>query len=196
MVARSVGHEPNTGAASYWRACEPSVAASPEAPGADAGLQTELFERAIDLFRAGDFAQAKIFFERAANGPLRDMAHSARVHARICQQRTSRDGPSLQDAEDHYNYGIALLNSGNLESAAKHLETAVELSPDKDHYHYSFALCCGLQNDFEKAYAHLQRAIELWPQNRTLARHDPDFARLSNLPPLQKLLSLEQSGDE
>jgi Flp pilus assembly protein TadD len=150
--------------------------------------QAKLFGKAVDLFRRGNFGQAKGLFEKAASGPLREVAHVARVHARICEQRISRFAPELSSAEDHYNYAIALINRRELPAAEKHLQEAVKLAPNGDHIHYALALARGLRGDVLLARESLKRAIELEPRNRTHARNDPDFAEFAHLPPIVSLL--------
>lgn len=166
----------------------PDRAAGGALAGGDAAIQSGLYDKAIGLFRSGAFAQAKEVFDKAAAGPTLEIAHSARAHARMCEQRMERATAPLHSAEDYYNYGVALLNRGELETAGKHLEKAVALSPGQDHYHYTLALCCGLRRDLQQAYTHLKQAIELQPRNRAHARNDPDFASFVRQPPLVALL--------
>ncbi len=166
----------------------PEPAAGQALAGGDAAVQSGLYDKAIGLFRSGAFAQAKEVFDKAATGPTLEIAHSARAHSRMCEQRMERAVAPLHGAEDYYNYGVALLNRGELETAGKHLEKAVALSPGQDHYHYTLALCCGLRRDLQQAYAHLKRAIELQPRNRAHARNDPDFASFVRQQPLVGLL--------
>jgi tetratricopeptide (TPR) repeat protein len=154
--------------------------------------QSGFFEKAIALFHAGNFQKAKALFEKAAAGPAREVAHSAKIHARICEQRTNKAAPSLTSADDYYNYGVALLNRRELEAAEKHLERAVNLAPNQDHLYYALALCSGLRGDIQQAHANLKRAIELQPRNRAQARNDPDFADLLQQPLLEELLFPER----
>jgi Flp pilus assembly protein TadD len=166
---------------------EDKPAAGAAGPSIGPQEQAELFDRAIESFRAGGFAQAKRLFERAAAGPVREMAHSARVHARICERRMG-EAAAPSDAEGHYNYGIALINRRELDRAEAHLQQALKLAPNGDHIHYALALARGLRGEIRLASESLRRAIEINPRNRTQARNDPDFAEFSHLPPLAALL--------
>lgn len=132
----------------------------------DSGAQTRLFESAAGLFHAGNFLRAKRLFEQAARGPLREMAHSARVHVRMCERR--------------------------FQQAGRHLQRALTQLPRGDHLYYAIALCRGLSGGLEGAYAHMRRAIEFEPRNRTVARNDPDFAQIGQQPPLCELLYPER----
>ena len=146
------------------------------------------FEAAIRLFRAGEFREAKQRFDELAGASPSEVAHAARAHSRMCEQRLSKQPLALATAEDHYHYGIALINARRLEEARQEVETALRMAPNSDHIHYALALCLGLKGDLPAAHAHLKRAIELQPKNRMLARSDPDFAEIAKRPPLSDLL--------
>ena len=140
--------------------------------------QPAIFDEAVRTLHAGDFKRAKALFEQAAAGPNLEMAHAARIHARMCEHRMSKAAPQLTSAEDHYNFAITLMNQRSLEKAEEHLLQALNMSSDADHLHYAMALCLGLRGDVEGACKHLERAIELQPKNRQMARNDPDFVEL------------------
>ncbi len=154
--------------------------------------QAELFGKAIELFRQADFARARELFGKAAGGPASEVAHAARTHARMCEQRLSRGEPAASTAEEHYNLGVALLNRRDLETAERHLREALKLDPAREYIYYVLALAQGLRGDVYGAGESLKRAIELEPRVRAQARSDPDFAGLIRQPPLAGLLRTDQ----
>jgi tetratricopeptide (TPR) repeat protein len=158
--------------------------------------QTAAFDRAVTMFHKGNWTEARTLFELAASGPVREMAHSARVHLRVCEQRVKPTSAEPATAEDHYNLAVALMNRRELERAEHHLSTAAGLSPVRDHIYYALALTQGLRGDFQRAGDNLRRAIELNPRNRSDARRDPDFAAFIHQPPLAAALreDKEQGG--
>jgi tetratricopeptide (TPR) repeat protein len=159
----------------------------------DSQAQTRVFESAIGFFHAGNFLKARQLFEQAAKGPAREMAHSARVHARMCERRIAKHELSLGTADDLYYYAVTLINERRLQQAEQHLQRALAQIPRGDHLYYAIALCRGLSGDLEGAYAHMKRAIEFEPRNRTIARNDPDFAEIGQQPPLCELLYPERT---
>ena len=171
------------------------VAAPAPAPPSTQPTQPGLFEKGIALFREGRFAEARGFFDKAAEGPILEMASSARAHARMCELRIDRAAPDLKTAEDYYNCGVALLNQRRLREAEAHLEEALRLAPQGDHIHYALALSRGLGGDIQRASQNLRRAIELRPGNRGQARNDPDFAGLLQQPPIAALLLVGSEAD-
>ena len=170
--------------------------ASTAEPSVNRDKQVQFYERAMELFHAGDFATAKDAFEAAIAGPSREMAHSARVYQRVCERRLGVGEVKLPTPEDHYNYAITLINRRQLDSAFQHLEEALETKPNADHIHYALALTYGLQGKFERAATHLVRAIEIEPKNRNIARNDIDFESFSGAPPIRAVLYPERKSPE
>jgi tetratricopeptide (TPR) repeat protein len=160
----------------------------------NAARQLSSFEAAMKLFHARKLKEARDLFETAASGPERDVAQRARLHIAMCDRRLQQATVNLGSAEDHYNYGVALINSRNIGEARAHLERALEMAPGSDHIHYALALAQALSGDVVNAHENLKRAIELEPRNRIMARQDADFAPLANQPPFDALLYPEKKG--
>jgi tetratricopeptide (TPR) repeat protein len=150
--------------------------------------QMKRFEEAIRLFRKQDFALARTAFERALDGPKGEVAHNARLHISMCDRRMQSAPVEFATAEEHYNYGIARLNTRELLVARRHFESALAMSPNGDHILYGLALCCGLGGDLQGCYENLKRAIDLQPKNRVIARQDPDFNTIAQHPVFIQLL--------
>ena len=149
----------------------------PQAPAVTSGAkQLAAFEAAMKQFHARKFKEARDLFEEAAAGPERDVAQRSRLHTAMCDRRLQQAPVlNLGSAEEHYNYGVALMNARNVAEARAHLEKALLLAPGEDHIHYALALAQGLSGDFVSAHENLRVAIELEPRNRMIARQDADF---------------------
>jgi tetratricopeptide (TPR) repeat protein len=156
--------------------------------------QLSNFEAASRLFHARKFQEARDLFLLAAAGPERDVAHRAKLHAEMCSQRLGQPEIQCKTAEDHYNYGVALLNSRRVPEACSYLERALQLSPDSDHIHYALAVAHSLGGDPNRSHQHLKRAIELEPKNRLIARQDTDLAGIVTQPQFQALLYPEKKS--
>ena len=165
-----------------------------QAPGITKSLdkQQQHYEEGVRLFHAKIFDRAGSFFQRATQGPNRTLAHHAQVHFQICQKRMQPQEVKLTTAEDHYNYAVTLINARRLKEAAEHLELALRMAPKGDHLHYALAATQALQGNPQAAYEKLRAAIELRPQNRILARSDPDFSGILDYPPIALLLQLDR----
>jgi tetratricopeptide (TPR) repeat protein len=70
------------------------------------------------------------------------------------------------------------VNAGNYDEALTQLRAATAESPEHDHALYMLASVLALRDEVDEAVPLLLRAIELNPDNRALARHDPEFHAL------------------
>ena len=154
--------------------------------GAEAQLRR--YEEAYRLFRSQNFPQAKTAFERAIEGPQRELTHNARLHISMCERRMQSAPIEFSTAEENYNYGIARLNTRELPAARRYFDAALSLQPNGDHIYYGLALCCGLGGDLQGCYENLKRAIDLQPRNRLVARQDQDFNTIVQHPVFHQLL--------
>jgi len=160
---------------------------------AESRKQLANFEAAMRLFHSRQWKEARELFREAGEGPERDVADRAQLHAVMCERRLQQASVSLQSAEELYTYGIALINTRNLAEARVHLEKGLAMAPQADHIHYALALAQALSGDLAGAHEHLKRAIELEPRNRILARQDADFASMASQPLFHLLLYPEKN---
>ena len=173
---------------------------SSERPGGETGAlhpaqpkaQFMAFERAIGFLHKRNFREAKELFEKAREGPSRQIASNAALQIRICEQRLTAPAPEPKSADEHYNYAIALMNLRDLEQARQYLTTALQMDSRADHVHYALGICLALSGNASGAYDSLRRAIELQPRNRMVARQDSDLDGIANQPRFSRLLYPER----
>ena len=70
------------------------------------------------------------------------------------------------------------INGGRYDEAITHLRLVRDEDPDNDHALYMLAVAHAQRGEVAEAIAHLERAIALNPENRGLARTDPDLEPL------------------
>jgi Flp pilus assembly protein TadD len=148
----------------------------------------------MKLFHTRELTEARVLFEQAAAGEERDIAQRAQLHIAMCDRRLQPAAVSFPTAEEHYTYGVAMINSRNAVEARAHLEKALAIAPGADHIHYALALAHAIGGDLAGARDNLRRAIELEPRNRLLARRDADFAPLAHEAPFHALLYPDKSA--
>lgn len=141
----------------------------------------------MQAFHQRDFRRAMPFFEQAAQGPVMDMAFSARTHLRMCESRLAPSEPADRSAEENYHHAVAQMNLRQFANAATLFEYSLR-QQETDYAHYGLAAAAGNQGQFERAGKHLRRAIEMQPRNRTMALNDPDFAEAARIPAIRDLL--------
>lgn len=155
--------------------------------------QLRQFEEAIRVFRTQKFGEAREMFQKATNGPQKEISYNSRLHISMCDRRLEQPAIDLRTADDHYNYAIERINARDLEGARHHLEIAQRMDSNADHVFYALALCCGLGGDLHGACENLKHAIDLQPRNRLAARQDADFASIAHHAALQQLLYPDKS---
>ena len=151
-------------------------------------LQYGRFEQAIQAFRRQSFCEAEALFAQACAGPDERIRTSAETYLRMCKRRTEKVSEP-NSFEDHYTYGVALLNDRRLPEARKQFESALHMNPCADYIYYALAACLALNCDMEGVYSNLRHAIELQPRNRIAARSDPDFQDALKDPVVGQLLN-------
>lgn len=165
----------------------------PDAPAKQAQLR--LYEEALKHFQEQKFHRAKQSLEKVLEGPSKELADSAQVHVRICEQRISRvPAVPAKSAEDHYTQGVALMNLGRWDEAREHLDRARKASPKADHIVYAMAALDCLTGEADSAMQNLKIAIQLRPENRYHARNDEDFSFLQEDPRFTELLYPERES--
>jgi tetratricopeptide (TPR) repeat protein len=153
---------------------------------------TDLFASAMKAFTAGDYRKAREMFAEASAGPVLSVNESARMYARMCEQRLARQAPVLKSPEDHYHYAISLMNAGEYRAALPHLEAALKGGESGDVL-YALALATGLLGDINSSAAHLRRACQIDQSIRVLARNDADFHSLLQHRAVREVLDGEKS---
>jgi hypothetical protein len=96
-------------------------------------------------------------------------------------------GPTLAP-ELWWDLGQPLYEVGKYaEAAAKGMEL-IEARPDQPYLYYNVACYESLAGRTAEAIDHLRTAIEMWEDCRGMARDDPDFGSIRDLPAFRELL--------
>ena len=139
-------------------------------------------EAGIKLMYAEDFSKAvKAFNKVIADYPEEpEIQASAKARIQACEKKIQERGRAVyKTADDHYNIAVAMMNSGNLDSALTHLQSALKLAPKADHILYALAGANALQGNKDEALTYLKQSIHYRPENRFQAVQDNDFAVLA-----------------
>jgi tetratricopeptide (TPR) repeat protein len=138
-------------------------------------------ESGIKLMYAEDYARAvKAFTKVIADYPEEpEIQASAKARIQACEKKLQeRSRTVFRTADDHYNVAVAQLNSGDLDSAIEHLQSALKLAPKADHVLYAMAAANALKGNKDQALSYLKQSIHHRPENRFQALQDNDFAVL------------------
>ncbi len=172
-------------------------AAASAAPGVEISAAREAEERqeaqfgkAVQLFQNRKFGLARIRFERVVDGPNVGLSHRAGVYLRICEEQSARARPRLKTVEEFYNYAVQLINDGRLKEAETYLKKALRIDRNAAHVLYALSVLKVLTGDAHGAFEALRKSIRIDPQNRILARKDPDLTAVSRREPFRSLLAV------
>ncbi|MCM3878976.1 MAG: tetratricopeptide repeat protein [Vicinamibacterales bacterium] len=108
----------------------------------------------------------------------KELHERVRLYVTVCERHMAPRALSPNTPEERVFAATLAFNAGNYDEALEHLRTASRESPDHDHVLYMLATVLALRDEYEQAVPHLLRAIDLNPENRSMARHDPDLEPL------------------
>ena len=133
-----------------------------------AALQTHEYARASSTLRSvlSRYPEEKELHERV------------RLYLNVCDRHMAPRAASPSTPEERVFAATLAVNAGRYDEALEHLRAASKESPNDDHALYMLASVLSLRNEVDKAIPLLLRAIELNPENRAIARHDPDLEPL------------------
>jgi len=139
-----------------------------------------VYERGLEALQRHEYAQAASLLESV----LRQFPEEKELHERvklylnICQRQATRREAAPQTIDERLYAATLAINGGQYDQAIAHLRLVRDEDPDNDHAIYMLAVSHAQRDEHAEAVAHLERAIALNPENRALARHDPDLEPL------------------
>ena len=139
-----------------------------------------LYEQGLGAIQAHDFARASSALRAViARYPAeRDLHERVRLYLNVCDRHMAPRAASPSTPEERVFAATLALNGGELDAALDHLKKATSESPKHDHAFYMLASVLVLLGKVDEAVSPLLRAIDLNPDNRAMARHDPDLEPL------------------
>ncbi len=114
----------------------------------------------------------------ASNPEEKELHERVRLYLNICQRQASQRETAPQTIDERLYAATLAINGGSYDQAIGHLRLVRDEDPDNDHAIYMLAVAHAQRGEPAEAIAHLERAIALNPENRALARRDPDLEPL------------------
>jgi tetratricopeptide (TPR) repeat protein len=139
-----------------------------------------VYERGLEALQRHAYPQAASLLESV----LRQFPEEKELHERvklylnICQRQSTQRETAPQTIDERLYAATLAINGGQYDQAIAHLRLVRDEDPDNDHAIYMLAVAHAQRDEHAEAVAHLERAIALNPENRALARHDPDLEPL------------------
>jgi tetratricopeptide (TPR) repeat protein len=136
-----------------------------------------LYEEGIAALQSHDFARSSSLLRSVVSRfpEERELHERARLYLNVCERHMTPRAQSPASPEERVFAATLAVNAGNYDEALDHLNQATAEAPDHDHALYMLASVLVLRGRLDEAVPLLLRAIGLNPDNRSLARHDPDL---------------------
>jgi Tfp pilus assembly protein PilF len=143
-----------------------------------------MYERGLQALQRRDFAAAAEALRKVIERypDEQELLERARLYLKVCERELEPKEPAPKTADEWVYAATVSLNAGDAAAAEQHLRRALAVNRSHDHAHYMMAVASMRRNDPGAALEHLHQAVTLNPENRTLARQDPDLDALRNLP--------------
>ena len=178
------------------RSSKPMSSKKPPVPPPKSSFpQDPSFTQAVQNYEAGlkamqehKFDKARVLLEKIiANGP-KELSDRARMHLSTCNQQLANSSTSFKSMEEHFDYAVSLMNSGQYEQSRSHMEKILKQDGKADFAFYGLAVLDCLTGQVEGSLKNLREAIRLNPHNRFQARNDSDFQNMADDPRFTELL--------
>jgi tetratricopeptide (TPR) repeat protein len=153
------------------------------------------YESGLKALQERKFDRARTAFQKVLDGSGKELADRARVHMNTCTQQLERTPLQFNTNEEHYDYAVSLMNSGDYVAAREHLEKLQKQAGPLDYLLYGLAALDCLTGRVEDALRRLEEAIRANPTLRFQARNDSDFQNLAEDPRFTELLYPDPSGE-
>lgn len=139
-----------------------------------------LYERGLDALQRHAYAEAANLLESVLRQypDERELHERVRLYLSICQRQATQRETAPQTIDERLYAATLSINGGKYDQAIAHLRLVRDEDPDNDHAIYMLAVAHAQRDEHAEAVAHLERAIALNPENRALARNDPDLEPL------------------
>ena len=157
--------------------------------------QDPVFAQAVQNYEAGlkfiqehKYDKARPLLEKiVASGP-QELADRARMYLNTCNQQVASSSTTFKSQDEHFDYAVSLMNSGQYDQSRSHMEKILKQNPKSDFALYGLAVLDCLTSQVESALKNLSESIRLNPQNRFQARNDSDFQNMADDPRFTELL--------
>ncbi len=139
-----------------------------------------LYERGLEALQRHDYRKAVELLESVLRlyPEEKELHERVRLYLNICQRQAAPREETPQTVDERLYASTLAINGGKYDEAISHLRLVRDEDPDNDHALYMLAVAHAQRGEHAEAIAHLERAIALNPENRALARRDPDLEPL------------------
>jgi outer membrane protein assembly factor BamD (BamD/ComL family) len=154
-----------------------------------------IYEKGLDALQRHDYNKALDLFESVLSTypEERELHERVRLYVNVCRRHATPREATPKTLQERLYASTLALNGGRYDEAISHLRLVRDEDPDNDHALYMLAVAHAQRGEIAESIAHLERAIALNPENRALARRDPDLDPLHDDDAFQHALDSTRS---
>jgi outer membrane protein assembly factor BamD (BamD/ComL family) len=136
-----------------------------------------LYEKGVTALQRHDYGGAVSVLQSVLRQypEEKELHERVRLYLNICERQATPREASPHTVDERLYASTLAINGGKYDEAISHLRLVRDEDPDNDHALYMLAVAHAQRGEHAEALAHLERAIALNPENRGLARRDPDL---------------------
>ncbi|MFI5114909.1 MAG: TPR end-of-group domain-containing protein [Terriglobales bacterium] len=146
------------------------------------------YESGLRALQEHRFEKAKGHLQKVLSGPNKSLVDRAQVHILTCDKHLETPALQFKTTEEHYDYAVSLINSGDYVTAREQLDKLLKQNPKAEYVLYGLAALDCLTGHVEESLKTLDEAIQAKPSLRFQARNDTDFQNLAEDPRFTELL--------
>jgi Tfp pilus assembly protein PilF len=154
------------------------------------------YEAGLRALQEHKFDKAKAALQKVLSGPDKALVDRAQVHILTCDQHAEKAALHFKTPEEHFDYAMSVMNTGDFVAAREHLDKLLKQEPKCDYVLYGLAALCCLTGHVEESLKTLNEAIQVRPGLRFQARNDTDFQNLAEDPRFTELLYPDPGVEE
>ena len=160
--------------------------------------------QALKIYEAGVTSVQKRKFSVAAKAlkeivndypEERELAERAKLYLTVCDRELHPIVAEPTTLDERLYAATVALNSGDISIAIEHLNAVATEKPADANVHYMLAVAYAMSENTGLSVTHLERAILLNPDNRLLARQEPDFENIHEDDRFRDLTTPEEDRD-
>jgi outer membrane protein assembly factor BamD (BamD/ComL family) len=136
-----------------------------------------LYEQGLERLQRHDYSGAAERLESVLRlyPDEKELHERVRLYLNVCRKQASNSQAVPRTVEERLYASTLALNGGRYDEAISHLRLVRDEDPDNDHALYMLAVAHAQRGELAEAVAHVERAIAMNPENRAMARTDPDL---------------------
>ena len=155
----------------------PSSSSSPPTRRSTYFEAVALYERGLEAIQRHDYRAAvdQLSSVLRLYPEEKELHERVRLYLNICQRHAEPQEASPVTVQERLYAATLAINGARYDEALMHLRLVRDEDPDNDHALYMLAVAHAQRQEPAEAIAHLERAVALNPENRAIARTDPDL---------------------